>query len=416
MKTDSTRVFLWRFIVFILLLLYSLIVFAQPDYDFQNKSLVSGTDRQVGAKYRFNNVKTGVDAFVTILNLTGGVTLNDVDGGGGFKEALQPVIDVPANSKGYAEFRIDFLTAGTNNPMVQWEVPMTPIDVDGQNYGNGTIYEFDQIQIGSGYVGFDASGSELKLTYSPGMITGTNIAGIDYGGIDTSARRVMFTVVNGHVSSLFFRVGADNKSGATRQRLRSVYFKNFYFNNFVLPVSNLLSFNGVSNDNGVRLSWNLLPDNTISSIILEKAYTADSFQPLTEFGIEGKGQNEFNYTDNSNPGGAAFYRLKMITTDNQVKYSSTLYFRGTKKTGNAFNVYPSVVNSCLTAQVNSSRSQAASFEVFSYSGNKVFTQSLSLQQGENNVRISDLDRLPSGPYISVLRTAEGTYSYKITKL
>jgi hypothetical protein len=53
---------------------------AQPKYDFRNASQISGTDRQVGALYRFPNVRSGVDALVSITIITGGLTINTLDG------------------------------------------------------------------------------------------------------------------------------------------------------------------------------------------------------------------------------------------------------------------------------------------------------------------------------------------------
>ena len=51
---------------FILFLLHSSVK-AQPDYSFKNPVLVSGSGLQQGAKYKFSNVKPGIDAFITLL-------------------------------------------------------------------------------------------------------------------------------------------------------------------------------------------------------------------------------------------------------------------------------------------------------------------------------------------------------------
>ena len=125
--------------------------------------MISGTDRQVDAVYRFPNVCTGTDALVTITAITGGLILDDLDGtSSGFAEAFQPVITTPANSKGYVEFSIVFVTAGTSIPVVQMEVPITPIDVDGQT---NSIYEFDNIyRYASSYVDYSMLGGELQVS------------------------------------------------------------------------------------------------------------------------------------------------------------------------------------------------------------------------------------------------------------
>jgi len=215
----------------------NLSVSAQPKYDFRNATKISGTSRQAGALYRFPNVRTGTDALVTITAITGGIVLDELDGtSSGFAEAFQPVITAPAHAKGYVEFSIVFVTAGTATPVVQTEIPVTPIDVDGKN---NNVFEFDDIYRYSGsYVDYNTLGGELSLTYpSANWVEGKNTAGIDYGGVDTTAKQVMFTVVNASTSTLIVRTGADNKSNSSQQRLRSLYFKKFTYPNSILALN-----------------------------------------------------------------------------------------------------------------------------------------------------------------------------------
>jgi hypothetical protein len=68
-------------------------------------------------------------------------------------------------------------------------------------------------------------------------VEGKNSAGVDYSGVDTSAKDVMFTVVNANISTLVVRTGAGNKSGSSQQRLRSLYFQKFTYPNSILSQS-----------------------------------------------------------------------------------------------------------------------------------------------------------------------------------
>ncbi|WP_207513932.1 hypothetical protein [Longitalea luteola] len=235
MKTNGTHIIMLTVFLQLLFLFFSISVNAQARYRFRNASKISGTDRQVGAQYRFPTVQTGTDALVTITAITGGLILNALDGSSsGFDEAFQPIITLPARSRGYAEFNIQFVTAGTTIPMVQTEVPITPIDIDGIA---GDIYEFDEIFLsGSSYVDYNMTGSAIALTFpAANRVVGTNIGGVTYNGVDTIAKDCMFSVVNAGVSSIVVRVGADNKDNSTSdQRLRSIYFKKFTYPNSVL--------------------------------------------------------------------------------------------------------------------------------------------------------------------------------------
>lgn len=145
-------VFTLRVIWLLLPALFSLTATAQPDYEFKNAVHESGTALQPGAVYKFADVKGGVDARITVMGFTGGVTLNAIDENWtGFDEAFQPFIHVAPNANGYVEFKVDFYQKNTMNLKVQSNIPVTCIDVDGVEYDDGTLYERDIIQFLPGY-------------------------------------------------------------------------------------------------------------------------------------------------------------------------------------------------------------------------------------------------------------------------
>src|SRR6266700_284350 len=283
MKTNGTRIILVSIFLQLLLLVLSFTVQAKPDYDFSNGSLISGTDGQNGATYRYTSVRPLVDAIVVITDLTGGVTLTQTDGtASGFKEAFQPVINIPGHSKGYAEFKVTFVIAGTNIPAIMLEVPITCIDVDGAKLGSGNVYEFDQIEMGlslNSYIDFNMLGGQLNVNIGGGngWATGTNTAAIDYAGVDTVVRQAMFTTVMGAVSTIIFRNGADNQSNGVQQRLRSVYFQKFSYQNSFLAQSSLLSFRGNERDKKVQLQFQMTTDTKVSNVIIERATSPNQF-------------------------------------------------------------------------------------------------------------------------------------------
>ncbi|MFM9908679.1 MAG: hypothetical protein ACKVOW_05000, partial [Chitinophagaceae bacterium] len=102
MKTNFT-LFKITFLTLSLIIFYSINGFSQPDYVFQKSSLVSGTDNEVGAVYRFPSVKPGIDALVSIDFISIGVKIADFDDNknGGFDEAFQPRINAKGKTNGY---------------------------------------------------------------------------------------------------------------------------------------------------------------------------------------------------------------------------------------------------------------------------------------------------------------------------
>ena len=209
MKTNST-LFSNKPVQLLIAFFFPLFAFAQigflggglPDYDFRNPVLISGTALKAGAQYRFSNVRVGTDALVKIVTLAN-IAISNLDGPGGYVEAFQPIIEIPAYKVGFAEFHFTFVTAGTANPAIQPLVPATPIDVDGMVSGGKKLFEFDQIKMGAlQLIDFNMAGGELLVSSTiGGWITGKNVAAIDYPSIDTSAQRVMFTVFSSGIST-----------------------------------------------------------------------------------------------------------------------------------------------------------------------------------------------------------------------
>jgi hypothetical protein len=421
MKTNGTRILSIFVLIQLLLLVFSFSSFSQPDYDFSNYTRISGIDRKVGTIYRFIKVKPGVDAIVTITNLTGGVSLNEFDGtSSGFNEAFQPVLQVPGNSNGYAEFNISFVLTGTIIPVIMLEVPITPIDVDGKTSGGKKIFEYDMINWGLGlgsFIDFNLLGGELNISFDPAWLTGRNTAGIDYPGVDTMAKQAMFTVVVPSIPAIVVRVGADNQMNSSEQRLRSIYFKKFTYPYSYLAKPALNSFRGIEKDKKVELQWNLNNDSKLSSVIIEKATSANQFKSIGEVWMTNDGidQNSFHYSDNMTSE-QAYYRLKMVAPNGVISYSNILVFRSNDATAQPFKVYPSVIQSSATVNVKAGKSGPAVFQLVDYSGRVVMQQPIAMQEGDNNIVVNNLGNITTGNYVALVKTGDNkTYNQKIYK-
>ena len=413
MKTKRTRIILTGFFFYMLLIMFSVRSYSQPDYYFNNGSLVSGTDRQIGAQYLYKNVKPGVDAFVTISDITPGVSVDSFDAGSGYQEALQPTIRVAGNTKGYVEMKFQFVIGGTSIPMVQLEIPATCIDVDGSS----TINEFDEISMGIGaYVDYNQLGGQLAVTYKPGWTVGTNIGNVEYPGRDTTAREVMFSVVNASQSSIIIRVGAHNISSSSNVRLRSVYFKKFIYANSFLAQSALLAFRGAEKNNKVELNWELIMDHHLASIVIEKNSGTGNYKPIAEFRINNVSmQRSFQYTDEETLHTNSNYRLKLISANGMVQYSNVLIFRNQKSGQVAIKVFPSVIDYNATLNVFAKKPGTGSVKVVDMSGRLMISQPINIQAGDNNFTLNNLDKLNRGNYVIAYQSEEGLLTQKIIK-
>ncbi len=404
---------------FTLFFILPLATIAQPDYDFRNGILYSGTDLQIGAVYRFNNVKSGVDAFVTITNISAGITISELDAGSGYPEALQPTLIADPGANGYLEMKFDFLIAGTNTPFIQTKVPVTPIDVDGYNNFDGlgnSVYEFDEIDLGGGYINYDLLGTELMISQSGNLFRGYNTAGIDYPGRDTSARQVMFTVVNTNISSCIIRVGVDNQTTVSTTRLRSVYFKEFWYANGLLPSNGLLSFSGVQKVNGNELNWELSADGDFIGISIEKSNDGKKFSSIDFKSISNSAQKiKQSYMDANQTDGVVYYRLKLQNANGKYTYSDILIMKTKSTAIQGFKVYPNLVESGAIINLSASKNENAELMIVDLSGRIMSRQSSRLSQGNNSFQLNNTDRLIAGNYLVVVSVGNEKMTQKIIK-
>jgi Secretion system C-terminal sorting domain len=405
------------------LILFSLILFiscelqAQPDYVFTGGVLESGTDLQVGAVYRFKEVKPGVDGIITIVDMTGGMTLAELDGPSGFDEAFQPYIYCEGSQRGYVEFQLDFVDAGTNTPAIMTEVPLTAIDIDGYKFPDDFLYEFDEFETSpSFYTQYDLLGNDLIINNSGGWVESRNTNGITYNGIDTIQRNVMFSAIHANVTSVRFRVGAENRSVDPMKRLRSVYFKKFYFNTGLLAAPGLKSFNAVTQNNQVQLGWELVAGSNIRSIVIERSSDARIFTSISNKSVDYSemARNQV-YQDAYSPNVATYYRLKLTDTEGKITYSNVLVVKGKTSSGNGFKVYPNIVQSNTTINLFSETREQASLTIVDISGRMIRKNVIQVQSGNNSLQINDLEKLNAGNYVMVIDLQGKRYAQQFVK-
>lgn len=418
MKINSTRIVLIRSILFVLFSLYSLTIFGQqPDYIFRNGIRISGpSGYQPGSVYRYANVRSGVDATITIVAISPGITVDDLDAGSGYDEALQPTLSVNPFTNGYLEMYFRLFVAGTNTPYTALEMPVTCIDVDGvsNNDGNGNpLYEFDEVNLGGGYFETATLGGELMVSQTGNWFNGKNTFGTDYPGRDTLAKQVMFSVINANVSTFIIRVGVDNQSASSAYRLRSVYFKKFIYPHFLLPLPKMLDFNGNSSGGKIALNWKMESGGEWDKCLLERSDISGLFKSIAVFLPANAAVTNYGYTDYTEETGNYYYRLKLISPEGEIKYSNTLAFKtGNEKNGQNMSVYPSLVTDHFTVKLSAERDETAKLQVVDYSGKQVYNRTISLKRGENNIAINDFTE-QRGNFVIVLRSANRIYSQKI---
>lgn len=392
---------------------------AQPDYSFKNPVLQSGTDLLPGAVYKFSNVKTNVDARITIVSFNGGVTLSSIDENWtGFDEAFQPFIDISPNANGYVEFKIEFLNASNGNLQQQGFIPVTCIDVDGVEYGDGILYEQDQVQFLPGYYDYKMTGGNLQVLNPPSWVSIKNTSGFSYSGIDTVAKDVMATVVNRNTSSFHMRIGALNTSPTESEvRYRSVYFKRFKYDHpEPLALKTLLSFSGAARQNGVELKGILANNITFDKIIVERGSGSSFFEEVATLTVSNRVSSEvsFSHFDSEPLQGANYYRIRLVNSSSQLQeISNTLVVKNNAGDEGDLKIYNNILqsgNPSLTVQ--SKTDDEAALNIVDMSGRILYSDRVRLNAGSNSINLSGFTA-SRGNFVIVIRTKRKNISQKI---
>ena len=386
-----------------------------PLYKFTSYTLDSGTANTTGAVYRFANVYSGIDAFIKVTGMSSGITLRDIDRtADGYLEAFQPEYRVSGNTNGYIDFKITYVIAGTSTIVSQPIVAATGLDIDGSTNSSSILTEYNRIDMGGGIHEYNSYNSQIIISQTGTAFTGTNTTGILFGAlVDTTAKEVMFTVTSNNVSSITYRVGANNQTSNSSSRYASLYFQQFTYQHFPVAISSLLSFDGSANNNKVSLQWDMITDKA-NKVVLERSYSSTDFNKVEEYDIIADGSRKtFRYTDNSVTGNVVFYRLKSIGVTGHIEYSNILSFRLSAETKKDLHVYPSVIQTYTTVSIDVAERTSGVLQVTDFSGRTVKQQQVTLNTGTNNITVNGFERFLKGNYVVSVRTNSGLLTKQV---
>jgi hypothetical protein len=389
----------------IAILFFSLQLKATPLYDLNFSStpvLISGSNLAIGAKYKFNNVAAETYAVVTIVGATGSATVVILDDNSLTKpEAFSPQIRIPANSKGMVEFKIEFFNALNNALKPLASVTATAMDIDGTlNH----IHEMDMINMGGGTLSYFSASLEINVVQNGTEFIGTNIAGNEYPAVDTSAKKVMFTVTNTNISSFTYKAGANNMGTGVINRQKGIYFKGFNYS--ALPVK-YASFSAAAFDNAVTLKWVSEQEINNRHYEVERSLDGTNFKMIgiALDGFTTGNQKNYQLKDNAaelQTKKIAYYRLRQVDNDGKSNYSSTLVVKLQGLAGVVMQTSPNPFTENLNIRFAATATGVAEIQLISFNGQKVITQQATISKGYNTLQINGLSKLAPGVYAAQL--------------
>ena len=180
---------------------------------YSNPTLVSGTDLQVGAIYRFDDVATNVDAMVEITAFVNGGSLLSIDNNIGLANYFQPQL-IKTTAESAVDFKFWYEDATTGVP-VNLDFAASVIDVDGNSVNIREYAEFSDNSVA--YVLNNPT--ELDRNASgptPGRNRYEARTFTVAPGIDPTAEENIATVFYTDTNSFDYRIGGLGPGAQTR--------------------------------------------------------------------------------------------------------------------------------------------------------------------------------------------------------
>ena len=207
------------------------------DSKFTNPVLISGSNNQVGAVYRFSNVfadsPNPIDALVRVVAFNNGASLLNIDvTSEGVAENFQPRINSTNNGDQSVEFEITFVSGGGNyGDEVEISFFGTPFDIDGDSQ---RTREYAELSLPDAY--YQSQNTQISIEQKVGSVRGTAINPTTAPGGDISVDpRYTFSNYWEGKSKLNYTIGKENGNS---DRYYSLALKNA---NYANPQSTIIT-------------------------------------------------------------------------------------------------------------------------------------------------------------------------------
>lgn len=377
-----------------------------PSLVFANPVLISGTDGQVGAVYRFPNAAPGLDVHIEILALGNGALLGEIDNTTqGYYDAWQPYVTAGANDTSYLDWSIKFKKAGTNTDTVLPCLSVTAVDVDGDN---ASLKEFIRAATPGAYA-IDPF-TTLTVTFDGTYNTATGQV-TTIPAIDTNHREAMFQMNFPNVSSLIYRNGSISTKNTIDVRHTCIYFKPFFLDILVILPVKLQSFSATTVNQSTRLSWTVQEENSMHSYVVQRSDDGNAWSEInTVYAVNNPGYNSYYVYDRDRKDGIVYYRLRLTDRKGRISYSGVVQAGNNNYTGLTVRG-ATLVNNNLSLLINSPAADAYSLRLYSMQGQLVAQKQFTVTAGTNQLN-ADLPLAgPDALYVVTITNRQGQLVY-----
>lgn len=421
-----------RLLILLWLLSFYALTASSQELVFKNAQLVSGTDKEDGATYRFTKVNTQVDAIVTINGRSSSnvrLVSFDMDNVGHDK-AFQPRVGYGNDNTPdglidwWMEFNISFVKTGTNTAVSVDSFQVTGLDIDGNgqkinewvSFYNNKTYMFENSTLLHG-------SNIMDLVNSVSTVVGRKFVGpsANFVDVDTNATNVMVTNKYESTNSFKLRTGATSTgANGASNRMYSFWFKSFSYqapNEFTLPLV-LLNFNTTLAEKKVNVNWTTGKEKELSHFVIERSTNGLDYTEVGMVVASGSSNVKIDYSFSdmlkTDLKGVLYYRLKMVDMDGSFQRSTVKLIRlGETKSTTAISTYPNPVMSELRVTLPASwQNNKVVLDVYSTNG-QIVKQVTAARASQTEVL--NMNGLPAGVYVVKATSGGETAVQRVVK-
>ncbi len=180
-----------------------------------------------------------------------------------------------------------------------------------------------------------------------------------------------------------------------------------------LPV-NIVSFKATKLGSSTKLDWKINSDHNVTKFeILTSANNRD-FRQIGQVNAANN-VSGYEFSDNDSRSGAAYYRLKITTTDGKIMYSKVVVVFHDNNSQRLITLAPTVTSNFTNLIINSANPGRVTIGVSNMLGQVFQAQTMMLKQGENFQRIN-LSGMKAGQYIITVIDEKGQKSsYRVMR-
>jgi Secretion system C-terminal sorting domain len=217
----------------------------------------------------------------------------------------------------------------------------------------------------------------------------------------------------GNVDEFVFTQAASSSAGISFEAIDQIDIAS----PVALPLT-LTNFTGQLSGSNVLLNWTTASEENTSYFEIQRGTDGSVYAPLGQVSAAGNSTaaRQYQYTDALPPvpAPAYFYRLKMADIDGNFTYSPVVAINPSV-TSLALSATPNPFQQQITLTVNSPGPDYAVVTINDMGGRSLFTQSVPIQKGSNNVILRPISELQKGIYLLTISTKSKKQTIELLK-